>query len=66
VLISWQHGEIPAIAEAFATVTPTPPSEWPDDRFDLVWTFTKTTDGWHFAQIPELVLPGDQTGPIED
>jgi hypothetical protein len=66
VLISWQHGEIPAIAEAFSTVTPSPPSEWPDDRFDLVWTFTKTPDGWHFAQVPELVLPGDQTSPIEE
>jgi broad specificity phosphatase PhoE len=65
-LISWQHGEIPAIAEAFPGVTPTPPSEWPDDRFDVVWTFTKTTDGWHFAQLPELALPDDQADPIED
>jgi broad specificity phosphatase PhoE len=65
-LISWQHGEIPAIAEAFPSVTPTPPSEWPDDRFDVVWTFTKTADGWHFAQMPELTLPGDRADPIED
>lgn len=65
-LISWQHGEIPDIAEAFPSVTPTPPSEWPDDRFDVVWTFTKTADGWHFAQIPELALPEDQASLIED
>jgi broad specificity phosphatase PhoE len=65
-LISWQHGEIPAIAEIFPSATPTPPSEWPDDRFDVVWTLTKTADGWHFAQLPELVLPQDQAGPIED
>jgi broad specificity phosphatase PhoE len=65
-LIAWQHGEIPAIAEAFPGVTPTPPSEWPDDRFDVVWTFTKTGDGWHFAQIPELALPDDQADPIEE
>jgi broad specificity phosphatase PhoE len=63
-LISWQHGEIPAIAEAFPGVAPTPPSEWPDDRFDVVWTFTKTADGWHFAQIPELVLPQDEASVI--
>jgi broad specificity phosphatase PhoE len=63
-LISWQHGEIPAIAAAFPAVTPTPPSEWPDDRFDVIWTFTKTADGWHFAQIPELALPDDQAGVI--
>lgn len=65
-LISWQHGELPAIAAAFPGVTPTPPSEWPDDRFDMVWTFTKTGDGWRFAQVPELVLPHDQATAIED
>ena len=59
-LICWQHGEIPAIADAFPGVTPTPPAEWPDDRFDVVWTLTRTADGWHFAQLPELVLPDDQ------
>jgi hypothetical protein len=65
-LISWQHGEIPAIAQAFPTVTPTPPAQWPDNRFDVVWTFTKTADGWHFAQLPELVLPQDQSSLIEN
>jgi hypothetical protein len=47
-------------------VTPTPPVEWPDDRFDVVWILTKTPDGWHFAQQPELVLPDDQATVIED
>jgi len=65
-LISWQHGEIPAIAQAFPSVTPTPPAEWPDDRFDVIWTFTKTDAGWHFAQLPELVLPQDEASVIED
>jgi broad specificity phosphatase PhoE len=65
-LISWQHGEIPAIAEAFPSATPTPPTEWPDERFDVVWTFTKTTEGWQFAQLPELLLPQDQASPIEE
>jgi broad specificity phosphatase PhoE len=65
-LISWQHGEIPVIAEAFPKVTPTPPAKWPDDRFDVVWTFTKTADGWHFAQIPQLVRPEDDAAPIDD
>jgi hypothetical protein len=58
-LISWQHGEIPAIAAAFGTVTPTPPASWPANRFDMVWTFTATDHGWAFAQVPEMVLPGD-------
>jgi hypothetical protein len=38
----------------------------PDDRFDVVWTLAKTAHGWHFAQMPELVLPEDQTGVIEN
>jgi hypothetical protein len=40
------------------------PQEWPDDRFDVVWSLTETPDGWQFAQLPELVLPQDQTGVI--
>jgi hypothetical protein len=63
-LICWQHGEIPAIAAAFPSVTPTPPLKWPDNRFDIVWTLTRSADGWHFAQLPELVLPQDQAGVI--
>jgi hypothetical protein len=65
-LITWQHSGLPEIAAAFPSVTPTPPSEWPDDRFDVVWTFTKTDDGWHFAQMPQLALPQDDSSPIDD
>ena len=65
-LISWQHSGIPDIAKAFPAVTPKPPSDWPDDRFDIVWTFTRTADGWQFAQVPELVLPGDQDTVIKN
>jgi broad specificity phosphatase PhoE len=65
-LISWQHGEIPAITEAFPSVSPTAPAAWPDDRFDVIWTLTKTADGWHFTQLPELVLPQDEASVIED
>jgi hypothetical protein len=31
----------------------------------VIWTFTRTDDGWRFAQIPEDLLPGDSTEPIE-
>jgi hypothetical protein len=65
-LISWQHSGIPAIAEAFGPVAPAPPAEWPDDRFDVVWTFTRTADGWRFAQLPELLMPQDQTAVIHN
>jgi len=60
-LICWQHGEIPTIAAAFPHVTPTPPKDWPGNRFDVIWTFTKTADGWRFAQLPELLLPKTPT-----
>jgi hypothetical protein len=65
-LICWQHGEIPAIAQAFPAVSPPPPSTWPDNRFDVVWTLTSADNGWHFAQLPELALPQDQAGIIQD
>jgi hypothetical protein len=64
-LICWQHGEIPAIAEALGSVTPAPPQEWPDDRFDVVWTFTRTATGWNFAQLPEMALPTDKPTTID-
>jgi hypothetical protein len=65
-LISWQHSEIPAIVEDFPSVSPEPPQEWPSDRFDVVWTLTRTGDGWHFTQTPQLVLPQDSAGVIEN
>jgi broad specificity phosphatase PhoE len=65
-LISWAHSEIPTIVESFPEATPTPPGEWPEDRFDVVWTFTLTAEGWSFAQLPELVLPQDENTVIED
>ena len=46
-------------------VTLPPPGDWPNDRFDVIWTFTRTADGWHFAQQPELLLPHDQDSVID-
>jgi hypothetical protein len=63
-LICWQHGEIPAIAQAFGSVIPNPPRTWPDDRFDVIWTLTATADAWSFAQFPEMVLAGDRAQTI--
>ena len=63
-LISWQHEEIPALATAFGAITPTPPSKWPDSRFDLVWVLTPAGTGWTFAQTPQLLLAGDSADPI--
>jgi hypothetical protein len=39
---------------------------WPGDRFDVVWTFTRNGNGWRFAQVPQMLLPGDLPYPITD
>lgn len=61
VLIAWEHQDIPKIATAIYPGGRYP-SGWPDDRFDLVWVFdrTSTGDGWAFSQVPQLLLAGDQ------
>ncbi|KAA2266100.1 hypothetical protein F0L68_02990 [Solihabitans fulvus] len=63
-LVSWQHEEIPALAQHFGA-QPAPPTQWPDDRFDVVWVFTKQSSGsWVFGQVPELLLAGDRQDVI--
>ncbi|GAA3514283.1 hypothetical protein [Actinocatenispora rupis] len=64
VLVSWQHEEIPAIAAALGTVTPAPPSSWPDDRYDMVWVFAPADGGYAFTQVPQQLLAGDSTAPF--
>jgi hypothetical protein len=61
VLICWDHAHIPALASALPLVDGTViPLTWPDDRFDLIWTFTLVTgDEYSFGQVPQLLLSGD-------
>jgi hypothetical protein len=59
VLVAWEHEAIPTIASHLGAVTPAPPESWPDERFDLVWVFTRQPDGWTFTQVPQLLLAGD-------
>ena len=56
----------PAIANALLGNTTTVPQIWPGDRFDLVWVFTLTTatGTYAFAQVPQLLLSGDQVTQI--
>jgi hypothetical protein len=65
-VVCWSHEATHKIIEHLGEVTPLPPTHWPADRYDLVWTFTRTTDGWTFAQIPQMLLPGDLPYPIAD
>jgi hypothetical protein len=61
VLICWEHGHIPALASALPLVSGTViPKSWPDDRYDVIWTFTLTADArYAFGQVPQLLLSGD-------
>ena len=66
VLIAWHHEKIPAIANLILQNT-TAPQKWPDDRFDVVWIFTRDapTAPWTFAQAPQLLLVGDLPNVIK-
>jgi hypothetical protein len=64
VLICWEHHNIPAIASALPTVPGTViPQMWPDDRFDVIWTFTldpaAASVQYAFGQVPQQLLSGD-------
>ena len=65
VLISWQHEAIPQIAALIRGGPDGVPPHWPAHRFDLVWVLDLQASGaWSFAQVPELVMPGDSDKPI--
>jgi hypothetical protein len=61
VLICWEHSHIPALASTLPLLTGTViPQSWPEDRYDVIWTFTLTTDATYaFSQVPQLLLAGD-------
>jgi hypothetical protein len=60
VLISWQHEAIPEIANLVRGSADGVPPRWPAHVYDLVWVLDLQASGaWSFAQVPELVMPGD-------
>jgi hypothetical protein len=61
VLICWEHSHIPALASALPLVSGTViPTSWPQDRYDVIWTFTLTAEGTYaFGQVPQRLLAGD-------
>jgi hypothetical protein len=60
VLVAWHHETLPEIPQYLGLpVTPTPPTTWPDQQFDMVWVFTSTGSEWKFAQVPQALLSGD-------
>jgi hypothetical protein len=60
VLISWQHEAIPEIANLIRDGADSVPPKWPSHVYDIVWVLDLQASGaWSFAQVPELVMPGD-------
>jgi hypothetical protein len=64
VLISRQHEAIPAIKDLLLG-DHAPPRKWDKERSDLVWVFTRSAASWRFEQVPQLLLAGDKSNPIE-
>lgn len=63
VLICWDHKHIPAIGTALPTMPDTRIPEWPADRFDMTWSFTRSAISpavYEFSQIPQRLLAGDR------
>jgi hypothetical protein len=64
VLICWEHNHIPAIARSLPTAEGTViPAAWPDDRYDVIWSFTRLPGEpqvrYAFGQVPQRLLAGD-------
>jgi broad specificity phosphatase PhoE len=64
VLISWHHATIHTIVDHLGPVAPHPPRKWPGSRYDVVWTLTRSGDGWVFDQVVELLAADDLPEPI--
>jgi hypothetical protein len=65
-LISWQHEDIPLIANLIVGNSTTVPQTWPGPRFDVVWVFDldQSSNSYTFKQVPQSLLAGDLPDPI--
>jgi hypothetical protein len=62
VLICYEHHRIPALVQGFPAVDGAAiPAAWPDDRYDVIWTFALAPDGGYywFSQVPQQLLDDD-------
>jgi hypothetical protein len=58
-LVAWRHQSIPAIGVALMGAADVP-QVWPDERYDLIWLFTRTGHHpWRFAQLYQRLLDND-------
>ena len=61
VLIVWHHGHIYGLTKEIAGNHITCPSDWPDERFDVVWILERhgAHGAWTFSQVAQCLLPED-------
>jgi broad specificity phosphatase PhoE len=62
VLIVWHHGHICRLAKDIAGEHISCPTDWPDERFDVVWILERRgVPGtvWTFSQVAQRLLPDD-------
>ena len=51
VLICWQHQNIAAIGNLIVGNNTTVPQSWPEDRYDLIYVFSRAKEAWNFRQF---------------
>ena len=64
VLICYEHHRIPALVQGIPTVGGAAiPATWPDDRYDVIWTFTfaPVAGRYVFGQVPQQLLAATPT-----
>ena len=64
VVVAWEHENIGDILAGLGTITPAPPTDWPDSRFDVVYVLTGSGSAWSFRQVAQMLLAGDSADPI--
>jgi len=67
VMICWQREYIPEIALKILDDRKIAPSDWPEDRFDMIWVFDldQSSGRYKFKQVPQRLLSGDRRTPIK-
>ena len=67
VLVCWQREYIPQIAAHILGNGSKVPTDWPEDRYDIVWVFdlAGSSGRYTFKQVPQKLLSGDSGSPIK-
>jgi hypothetical protein len=61
-LVVWHHGSMTDVLQELPISNRSDvPKHWPEDRFDLIWTLSKSPaeSVYRFAAVPQQLLDGD-------